>query len=71
VADFKSNRLPPDRPADIPKAYLRQLGLYRLLLQQIYPGKTVRATLIWTVGPKVTALPDALLDEEVLSTYIY
>lgn len=67
IADFKSNRAVP---APIPVPYIRQMKLYQLLLQQIYPGKTVRCALVWTSVPKITVLSDALLDEVPPSSYI-
>ena len=41
---------------------MTQLALYRSLLQEIYPGKRVRAFLVWTAGPLVRELADAELD---------
>ena len=34
-----------------------------LVLSQLYPGRDVRAALIWTDGPDLMELPAALLDE--------
>lgn len=69
IADFKSNRLPPSN-TQIPIAYLRQMALYRALLKQIYPDKSVKCLLLWTSAPSVTVLDNALLDELPVSTYI-
>lgn len=52
IVDFKSHLQPPD-PANIPAAYVRQLRLYARLLAQIYPGRGVRAALVWTAIPRV------------------
>jgi ATP-dependent helicase/nuclease subunit A len=55
IADFKTGRLPlPDEPA--PVGYVAQLALYRLLLAEIYPGRRIRAFLVWTAGPSVQEL---------------
>ncbi|MBI1180484.1 MAG: double-strand break repair helicase AddA [Alphaproteobacteria bacterium] len=62
IADYKTNRPPPSRPRDVPALYLRQMAAYRGLLRGIYPGKTVRCALLWTDGPTLMTLPDALLD---------
>lgn len=70
IVDFKSNQSPPASPENIPAAYIRQLALYRLLLQQITPEKTVRCALLWTATAKLDVLPDALLDEWLVSSYI-
>jgi len=70
VVDFKSNQSPPDSQRDIPVSYVRQLALYRLLLTKIYPDKTVHCALLWTENAKFDVLPEALLDEVKLTTYI-
>ncbi len=70
IVDFKSNQLPPLSQQDIPTAYIRQLGLYRLLLQKITPEKQVKCALLWTATAKLDVLPDALLDECKMSFYI-
>ena len=62
LVEFKTDREPPAAPRDIPRQYLRQIAAYRALLQQIYPGRRIDCTLIWTVGPAAMAVPDALLD---------
>jgi ATP-dependent helicase/nuclease subunit A len=66
IADYKTNHPPPTRIADVPPAYMRQLALYRALLQKIYPGKTVRAALIWTETPDLMELPLHVLDDALL-----
>ena len=70
IADFKSHREPPSDPKNTSPVYLRQLGLYRLLLKQIYPEKTVRCSIVWTAAPRIFVLHEALLDEALLSAYI-
>jgi ATP-dependent helicase/nuclease subunit A len=62
IADYKTNRPAPTRIAEVPPAYLRQLALYRALLQKIYPQKTVRAALVWTEVPDLMELSSAELD---------
>ncbi len=51
LADYKTNRPAPTDLASIPKGYKRQLALYRALLQRIYPGRKVRAALVFTEIP--------------------
>jgi ATP-dependent helicase/nuclease subunit A len=43
-------------------AYLRQMAAYRALLGKVYPGRQVRAALLWTQGPRLDVLPDHVLD---------
>jgi ATP-dependent helicase/nuclease subunit A len=61
VADFKSGS--PPASGGTPKAYIRQLALYRLALAPLWPGKRLRMLLIWTGGPVVQELGEALLDQ--------
>jgi ATP-dependent helicase/nuclease subunit A len=65
IADYKTNANPPRSPADVPPAYILQLALYRALLCRLYPGKAVRAMLIWTEIPDVMELPAAAMDAEL------
>ncbi len=51
IVDYKTNRPPPQSPSDAPLAYRRQLALYRALLGDIFPGRVVRAFLLWTAAP--------------------
>lgn len=65
IVDYKTNRMPPENMANIPSAYLRQMAVYQALLKKIYPGRTVRAALLWTAAPRMDTL-----DEAVLGSYI-
>ncbi len=64
VADYKTNRPPPATPAEVAPAYLRQMAVYRALLQRIYPGRTVDCALVWTDGPRLMRLDPAMLEPE-------
>jgi ATP-dependent helicase/nuclease subunit A len=68
IADYKTNRPPPAKP---PQAYVAQLALYRAVLAPLYPGKAIRAALVWTETPDLVELSaaamDAALDEIVTS----
>ncbi|MEX2647965.1 MAG: double-strand break repair helicase AddA [Alphaproteobacteria bacterium] len=59
VGDYKSDRAPPADAAGVPPAYRRQLALYGALLREVFPGRRVRAILVWTEGPTVMELPDS------------
>ncbi len=48
IIDFKSNRNIPASVQTIPTIYLRQVKIYKTLLKQIYPKKTIKAALLWT-----------------------
>jgi ATP-dependent helicase/nuclease subunit A len=62
--DFKTNRPPPERVEDVPALYRTQMALYRAALAKVFPGRRIACALIWTEGPRLMALPDALLDAE-------
>ena len=57
LADLQDDRTPA-ATATSPRraAYVAQLALYRRAAQDIYPGRRVRAFLIWTAGPPVQEL---------------
>jgi len=63
VIDFKTNRPAPDRIEDTDPVYVRQLAIYRAVLRRLYPDRTVEAALVWTDGPRLMPVPDALIDE--------
>jgi ATP-dependent helicase/nuclease subunit A len=63
IADYKSNRPAPRTPAEVPPAYVRQLALYRAVLQKLYPGRPVRAVLVWTDIPDLMELSADALDQ--------
>jgi ATP-dependent helicase/nuclease subunit A len=62
ILDYKTNRPSPRLEADVPEVYLRQMAVYRAILRQIWPDRTVRCALLWTDGPRMMTLNDSLLD---------
>lgn len=62
VIDYKTNRPPPETVDKVAPIYLRQMAAYRAVLSRIWPKRAVRCALLWTDGPTLMALPDALLD---------
>ena len=67
IADYKTDRPAPPRFEDVPPAYIRQLALYRAVLAELYPGKVIRAALLWTHVPDLMEIPAAALDRELAS----
>lgn len=61
LADFKTDADPPP-PGKAPPSYLRQLALYAALLAELYPGREVRAAIIWTALPRIDGLAKEALD---------
>ncbi|MDX2258506.1 MAG: double-strand break repair helicase AddA [Hyphomicrobiaceae bacterium] len=62
VLDYKTNRMSPADVRATPEAYVMQLAAYRAALSAIYPGRPIRAALLWTVGPVLHELPPDMLD---------
>ncbi|MFA5899821.1 MAG: double-strand break repair helicase AddA [Hyphomicrobium sp.] len=63
IVDYKTNRPPPLEVDQVARAYLFQLASYRLALREIYAGRQIKTALLWTDGPRIMPIPDALLDE--------
>lgn len=62
ILDYKTNRPPPLAESEVAPAYIGQLAAYRLALRQMFPGKTIRAALLWTDGPRLMEISSALLE---------
>ncbi|WP_422033812.1 double-strand break repair helicase AddA [Reyranella sp.] len=65
IVDYKTNRPPPDSAEGVALVYRRQLALYRALLQRIYPGRRVRAFLLWTAAPRLMEIAEETLDKSM------
>jgi ATP-dependent helicase/nuclease subunit A len=63
ILDYKTNRPPPSRPEEVAPAYISQLAAYRFALRRLFPGKSVRAALLWTDGPRLMKIPSTMLDD--------
>ncbi len=57
--DFKSNRKVPMSASDVPEGILRQMGAYQAALTQIYSGRTVQTSILWTATGQVMPLDSA------------
>jgi ATP-dependent helicase/nuclease subunit A len=65
IVDYKTNHAPPSGAAEAPAAYLRQLALYRAVLQKLYSQLPVRAALLWTETPKLMEISTPALDAQL------
>jgi ATP-dependent helicase/nuclease subunit A len=65
IVDFKTNRPPPSREEDLPQIYRTQMALYRAGATKIFPGRRIACALVWTEGPRLMPLSEALLDAEL------
>ncbi|WP_282604435.1 double-strand break repair helicase AddA [Pelagibius sp. Alg239-R121] len=61
IIDYKTNRPAPLDPEAVPAIYLKQMASYRSVLRQIYPDKQIETLLLWTDGPRLMHLSDALI----------
>jgi ATP-dependent helicase/nuclease subunit A len=63
ILDYKTNRPPPKTIDEVARAYIAQLAGYRTALKGLFPGRPLRAALLWTDGPRLMEIPSPLLDE--------
>ncbi|MGV9005832.1 MAG: double-strand break repair helicase AddA [Brevundimonas sp.] len=61
VVDYKTNRPAPDHIENADPAYVLQLAVYVAVLKRLYPDRAVEAALVWTDGPKLMPVPEALM----------
>ena len=61
VVDYKSGRPPAD--GAVPSRHLKQLAIYRALLQPLYPDHSIRAALVYPDGPVLIELDAGRLEE--------
>lgn len=62
IVDYKTNRPPASGIGDVPEAYRAQLALYRELLRPVYPGRSIRAALLFTEAPLLLEIGETVLD---------
>ncbi|MDU8942520.1 double-strand break repair helicase AddA [Ovoidimarina sediminis] len=63
AVDFKTNRIVPETPGEVPEGLLRQLGAYVAALSEIYPGRPVRPAILWTANATLMVLPNDIVME--------
>ncbi|MBN8818553.1 MAG: double-strand break repair helicase AddA [Sphingomonas sp.] len=61
VVDFKTGRQVPAGVEALPLAHVRQMAAYRAALGEIFPEREIRVSLLYTAGPRLIDLPEALL----------
>jgi ATP-dependent helicase/nuclease subunit A len=65
IVDFKTNRPPPENVEDVSALYRTQMALYRAALAKIFPGRRIACALVWTEGPRLMPLPEAMMEAEI------
>jgi len=48
IVDYKSNINPPSNQKQVPLVYIRQLEIYKQIIEQIYLDKKIKTKLLWT-----------------------
>ncbi len=62
IADFKTNRNPPEKPEDIAQEHSAQMAIYREILKPLYPGRSVECCLIYTANSRFFMLNAEMMD---------
>ena len=62
IVDYKTNRSAPVNHSAVAAVYLYQLAAYRLAVRDIFPGRAVRAALLWTESPLLMEIPEEILE---------
>lgn len=63
VVEFKTDRVVPQADSGIRVEYLRQLALYRSAMRGLFPGKSVKCGILWTIEPRLSVIPANYLDD--------
>ncbi len=61
VVDFKTGRYVPSNADKVSRHAKAQMAAYVAVLEEMFPGKTVEAALLFTSGPTLITLPAAVL----------
>ncbi len=64
ILDFKTNRPPPLAEAQVSPVTLGQMALYRAAVAKVFPGRRIVCGLLFTDGPRLLRLSDAILDRQ-------
>jgi ATP-dependent helicase/nuclease subunit A len=63
ILDYKTGHNWPETAEQADPAHILQLAAYREAVRQVYPGRQVRAALLWTAAPKLMEIPGPMLDQ--------
>jgi len=66
ILDYKTDARPAETLTAVNPAYTLQLAGYRAAVRLVFPGRKVRAGLLWTETPSMMEFPDALLDNAAM-----
>jgi len=65
IIDYKTDRPAPARVEDVDASYIAQMAAYAHILSDTWPGRAVRAGLLYTDGPVLFELPASLLQNSL------
>ncbi|MEL6887730.1 MAG: double-strand break repair helicase AddA [Pseudomonadota bacterium] len=68
IIDFKSNRIVPRTPAQVPDGLLRQMGAYAHAIARIYPEHTITCAILWTHTATLMPLPHDIVTNALADT---
>ncbi|WP_306118443.1 MULTISPECIES: double-strand break repair helicase AddA [unclassified Roseitalea] len=63
LVDYKTGRNPPREAGAVSEGHRRQMALYDALVARLYPGRRVRAALLFTEEPVMVELPRTMLEQ--------
>ena len=63
AVDFKTGSRVPSGLDAVPQSHLAQMGAYAAALRQVFPGRRVRAGLLYTAGPRLIEVPSDVLNQ--------
>ncbi|MGW8136436.1 double-strand break repair helicase AddA [Sphingomonas zeae] len=61
LIDYKTGRRAPGGIGDVPVFHLAQMAGYAAALEVIFPGRPVSVALLYTAGPRLITVPEAVL----------
>ena len=67
IVDYKTNRPAPASVEAVDPAYVLQQAVYAAVLRRLYPDRPVEAALVWTDGPVLMPVPEAMLVQALAS----
>lgn len=62
IVDYKTNRVAPDGIEAVSDDYIAQLAVYRHILAHAWPGKALKAALLYTAAPRLIEVPAGRMD---------
>lgn len=63
ILDYKTGHNWPETATQADPGQVLQLAAYREAVRQVYPGRKVRAALLWPAAPKLVEIPGPMLDQ--------